>query len=99
MKKKKYIISVIVLLFVVAAGSVLWYRRVHQYNGLFWFNRRSGVLHNHTCKHFKNRQPEEYSPWKEIDGKEHRNCRICKGETESGRSRQDQISRPHAGQK
>ena len=96
MKKVKYIIiSILVLLFVVAAGSAFWYHRVHQYDGLFWLNRRSGVLHNHTCKHFKKRQPEEYSPWKDVESFLYRNCRQCKGD----RIRQDQISRPHAGQK
>jgi hypothetical protein len=80
MKKKKYIILIIVILLLSAVGFAFWHHRVHQYDGMFWLNRRSGVLHNHTCKHFKNRQPEELSPWKDIESFQYRNCRMCKGD-------------------
>ena len=68
--------GIIVIIGVMVAGAVYAYK--HRYDGMYYVNWRSGVVHNWTCRHFRNANPSFYK--KEmplhVDLKD---CKSCKG--------------------
>ena len=68
--------GIIVIIGVMVAGAVYAYK--HRYDGMYYVNWRSGVVHNWTCRHFRNADPSFYKKEKplQVDLKD---CKTCKG--------------------
>lgn len=78
----KKIIALGVFAFAVVAGLIIArYFYIHRFDDLFLLNRRSGIVHNFRCSHFRKGQPSDYLKLEDLKHPKLRDCRICGGRT------------------
>lgn len=78
--KKLAIFSAIIAV-LVAGGCIARYLDLHRFDHLFFINRRTGVVHNYKCQHFRDGQECDYIKLEELKHPKLWDCRICGGRT------------------
>lgn len=78
--KKKIIVTGII--FVIVAGLITArYFYIHRNDNLFLLNRRTGIVHNFRCSHFRKGLTHDYQKIEDLKHPKLRDCRICGGRT------------------
>lgn len=77
--KKFWLILTVTLTAIILITAVFCYSYIHRNDKKFWINEKSGVVHNSSCMHFKNKKETQLVVKIPDDATKYRDCKICGG--------------------